>query len=387
MSIQVENIDESNGVLTFNIRGVETCVVNSIRRSCLSNIKCLVFKGFPHKESTINIIKNTSNFNNEYLKHRISCIPIMNSDDSQYNQFKENYKIVLEAKNKKGNQEKVYVTTKDIVLVNKHTKEKVNSETLFPVDPISGDHILLCILYPNHNMSDNENEELVFEAEFDIGCAQENSCWNVVHNCTYEFLRNETEIAKRANTIVDKMEKRDFEILDAQRIYHKNEYKMTFETLGIFTNRELVYKSCQYIIDKLGLIIQYTKDHEMANVQTKDEYISATNDGTISNEELIQMQNMYCKIYTEEDFFVFELKEDDYTIGKLIEVYLYNNYKDEFDFVGFKKEHPVQPSAHIYIHYKNPQSNKQIIFYHIRNIAQYLQEIIFKDIQSSFISN
>lgn len=390
MNVQVENIDEPNGVLTFNLRGVETCVVNSIRRTCLSNIQCLVFKGFPHHESSINIIKNTTNFNNEYLKHRISCIPIMNNDDSEYHQFKENYKIVVSAKNKKGNQEKVFVTTKDIVLVNKHTNEKVNpeiSEKLFPVDPITGDHILLCVLYPNHNMSDNESEELVFEAEFEIGCAQENSCWNVAHNCTYEFLRNESEIAKVANGIEDKMEREDFRILDAQRIYYKNEYKMTVESLGIFTNRELMYKSCQYIMDKLALIIQYTKDHEMANVQKKDEYISATNDGTISNEERTQMQNLYCKIYTEEDFFVFELKEDDYTIGKLIEVYLYNNYKDEFDFVGFKKEHPVQPSAHIYIHYKKPQSNKQIIFYHIRNIAQYLQENIFNNILSSFISN
>ena len=390
MSIQIENIDEPNGVLTFNIRGVETCVVNSIRRSCLSNIKCLVFKGFPHNESSINIIKNTTNFNNEYLKHRISCIPIMNSNDSQYHQFKENYKVVVNTKNKKGNQEKVYVTTQDIVLVNKHSKEEVKgeiSENLFPVDPISGHHILLCVLYPNHNMADNENEELVFEAEFDIGCAQENSCWNVAHNCTYEFLRNESEIDKIANTIKNKMEKRDFEILDAQRIYHKNEYKMTFESLGIFTNRELVHKSCQYIIDKLRLIIQYTKDNELANVQSKEQYISEASDGTRSNEELSELQNMYCKIYTEEDLFVFELKEDDYTIGKLIEVYLYNNYKDEFDFVGFKKEHPVQPDAHIYIRYKTPQSNKQVIFNHIRNTAVYLLESVFSNIQSSFISN
>ena len=390
MSVLVENVVDYEGALTFNIRGVETCVVNSLRRTCLSNIKSLVFKGFPHHESSINIIKNTTNFNNEFLKHRISCIPIVNNNVSEYDQFKENYKIVVDVKNKKGSQEKVYVTTKDIALVNKHTGEQVKSELserLFPRDPISGGHILLCVLYPNHNMSDTVVEELKFEAEFEIGCAAENSCWNVVHNCTYEFLRNEPEIAKIANAIEDKMEKRDFEILNAQKIYYKNEYKMTVESLGIFTNRELMYKSCQYIMDKLGLIIQYAKDNELANVQTKDEYIASASDGTKSNEELAETQNMYCKIYTEEDFFVFELKEDDYTIGKLIEVYLYNTYKDELDFVGFKKNHPVQPNAHIYIHYKTKQSNKQIIFYHIRNTATYLLESVFKNLQTSFISN
>lgn len=390
MSVQVENVVESEGTLSFNIRGVETCVVNSLRRTCLSNIETLVFKGFPHHESSINIIKNTTNFNNEYLKHRISCIPIMSNKSNEFDQLKENYKIVVDVKNEKGKQEKRYVTTKDIVLVNKQTNNAVQSEmngSLFPPDPISGEHILLCVLYPNHNLSDNEMEELNFEAEFEIGCAQENSCWNVVHNCTYEFLRNEPEISKRANNIEDKMEKRDFEILDAQRIYYENEYKMTVESLGIFTNRELMAKSCEYIISKLNLIIQYTKDNELANVQTKEEYISASNDGTKSAEEIEEYQNMYCNIYTEDDFFVFELKEDDYTIGKLIEVYLYSSYKETLNFVGFKKNHPVQPNAHIYIRYKKEQTNKKIIFSHIKNTALYLQQVIFKDIHSSFIGN
>ena len=390
MSVYVENIVEYDGKLTFNIRGVETCIANSLRRACLSNIKTLVFKGFPHHESSINIIKNTTNFNNEYLKHRISCIPIMSNKTNQFDQFKENHKIVLHVKNEKGNQEKKYVTTKDFVLVSKQNNEPVQSDlkdSLFPPDPISGEHILVCVLYPNHNLSDNEVEELKFEAEFEIGCAQENSCWNVVHNCTYEFLRNEPEISKRANVIEDKMEKRDFEILDAQRIYYKNEYKMTVESLGIFTNRELIAKSCEYIISKLDLIYQYTEHNENANVQTKEEYISASNDGTKSVEEIEKLQNMYCNIYTEDDFFVLELKEDDYTIGKLIEVYLYSNYKDMLDFVGFKKNHPVQPNAHIYIHYKTQQSNPKIIFSHIQKTTAYLQQMIFKEIQSSFIGN
>jgi DNA-directed RNA polymerase subunit L len=389
MSVLVENIVEYDGKLTFNMREVETCVANSLRRTCLSNIETLVFKGFPHYESSINIIKNTTNFNNEYLKHRISCIPIMSNQSANFEQFKENYKIVAHVKNEKGNQEKKYVTTKDFVLVNKQNNEPVQSDlkdSLFPPDPISGEHILVCVLYPNHNLSDNEVEELKFEAEFEIGCAQENSCWNVVHNCTYEFLRNEPEISKRANAIEDKQEKRDFEILDAQRIYYKNEYKMSVESLGIFTNRELMTKSCEYIVNKLNLVIQYTKNHENANVQTKEEYISASNDGTKSAEEIEEYQNMYCNIYTEDDFFVLELKEDDYTIGKLIEVYLYSSYKADLDFVGFKKNHPVQPDAHIYIHYKTEQSQKKIIFSHIKNTCLYIQQI-FKEIHSSFIGN
>ena len=64
MSIQVTNITDLDGVLSFNIKNVDTCVVNAIRRTILSNINTLVFRGFPYENSNISIIKNTSNFNN-----------------------------------------------------------------------------------------------------------------------------------------------------------------------------------------------------------------------------------------------------------------------------------------------------------------------------------
>ena len=36
---------------------------------------------------SMTIIKNTTKFNNEYLKHRLACIPIMNDDESTFNAF------------------------------------------------------------------------------------------------------------------------------------------------------------------------------------------------------------------------------------------------------------------------------------------------------------
>ena len=64
---------------------------------------------------------------------------------------------------------------------------------------------------------------------------------------------------------------------------------------------------------------------------------NATN-GTSSKEQLEEYENMYCSIFTEEDnFFVFKLKEDDFTIGKIIEKYLFKNYEKDLAFVGFKK--------------------------------------------------
>jgi len=161
---------------------------------------------------------------------------------------------------------------------------------------------------------------------------------------------------------------------------------MTLESLKIFTNFEIMYKSCDYIMRRLRQIQLYANDNELANIQSKEQYVAETTDGTKTSEELEETQNLYCKVYKEDEFFVFELKEDDYTIGKLIEVYLYKYYKEKLDFVGFKKNHPVEPNAHIYIHFSDETENNQTIFYMIKNTTERLIDI-FVTIQKSFIIN
>ena len=68
---KVINMGVKGEEITVEFIDTELSVVNSLRRVALSSIPCLVFRGFPHKENLINITKNTSKFNNEYLKHRI----------------------------------------------------------------------------------------------------------------------------------------------------------------------------------------------------------------------------------------------------------------------------------------------------------------------------
>lgn len=383
----VTNISDQNGALTFMIQNTETCVVNSIRRTALSNIETLVFRGFPHESSNINIVKNTTNFNNEYLKQRISAIPVMNSDRTTFESFRENYKAVVEMENKTPKTK--HVTTEHIKIVNKTTNQEMPREQVvqyFPPDPITGDFIIICTLYPNHGGDGANNEMISFECDFDIGTSQENSCWNVVHNSSYEFLRNETEIAKQAEKIDDVAERRDFELLEAQRIYHKNEYRMLFETLGIYTNREIVELSCEYIIGKLNLVIQYLKPNENATILGKDEMLAKATDGTSTMEELETLNQVYCNLYSENGFYVLELKEDDYTIGKLIENYLYKFKQDKIKFVGFKKTHPTLPNALIYIKYKTENVASELVFNHLITTVTSIITI-FQEIQRQIKNN
>ena len=60
--------------------------------------------------------------------------------------------------------------------------------------------------------------------------------------------------------------------------------------------------------------------------------------------------------------YVFEPKEDDYTIGKMIEYYLYSMYNKELEFVGFKRFIQLN-QKHIYIRFKNKRRIKLVLLF------------------------
>ena len=99
--------------------------------------------------------ENTTKFNNEYLKHRIMCIPIHNDDMTTFDSFVNNYEIVIDETN--DTMEKMYITTENIKIRDKSNEDKTKfmsedfTRKLFPPDSITGEYILLYFLYPNFN--------------------------------------------------------------------------------------------------------------------------------------------------------------------------------------------------------------------------------------------
>ena len=360
----ISEIDTKKNSLEFVLSNVDVSVPNSIRRVVTSNIPTLVFRGFPENEQTINIQKNTTKFNNEYLKHRIMCIPICNNDMTSFNSYVNNYEIVIDETN--DTMEKKYITTEHIKIRDKSVEDKTKfmdeefTRKLFPSDPKTGDFILICILYPNYNKKNEPNESLALTSHFDIGTAGENSCWNVVSNICYENVQDVEKVKQELDKIDGNEAKKDFEILDAQRISIPKKFKMYIESLGIYQNNELVKQACSYIKDKLGLIMTKINDigqYDESSILSKEE--SSMRD--IANKAEEDYEPQYCKFYKDDDFIVFVLFNDDYTIGKLIEKYFYENNQKKCSFVGFKKEHPTKKEAYIYIKY-NKKSKQDTIY-------------------------
>ena len=161
-------------------------------------------------------------------------------------------------------------------------------------------------------------------------------------------------------------------ILESQKIYIPNKFKFTVQTLGIFTNEDIIYKSCDYIIDCLNNITQFLSSQKKIEPYTEITY---------DNES---KQEIYCNIFKQKKFYILELKRDDYTIGKLIEKYFYLIHSKKVEFVGFKKDHPTKKEAYIYIKYiKQDKKNDIAIIQDLIFVCKYMIEDIFSVIKKT----
>jgi DNA-directed RNA polymerase subunit L len=353
----VSNVNKGQ-ILTFKIINVDVCVVNSLRRVILTEIPTLVFRGFPHYSNRINIKKNNTKFNNEYLKHRISCVPI-NVNETEFENYKNNYEVRVSVVNTEN--QTIYVTTRDFKVFNKQTDKEIKEIEgkpleLFKPDPISNDYIPICCLMPRISDTD-EAEELTMVLDFDVGTAKEDSCWNVVSKCMFVNVQDDEKIEEEIKRMDLKDEEaKDFRLLDAQRIFKPNEYLLSVESLGIYENDYIIRMACQYIKMRITQLSEFlTREGGLTEPSfVKDKY------GLF--EETTSTTPMY----------YLRIENDDYTIGKLIEKYIYYMFGKEIYYVSFKKEHPHDTHCLIHFAYKNKVDVGKII----QDIKTVIEEII-----------
>ena len=79
-SIESISPNNNNNTLEFTLNNVNVSIANSLRRIILSHIPVYVMRTSPYEKNDANIIKNTTRFNNEVLKQRLSCIPLHIND-------------------------------------------------------------------------------------------------------------------------------------------------------------------------------------------------------------------------------------------------------------------------------------------------------------------
>lgn len=339
---KIKTYSNNTSALTFTIESCDVSIVNALRRIVLSEISIYGIRAFPNSENKVTFTSNTSRLNNEILKQRLTCIPICHLHTiKNFNAEYESYRIQLNASNNTNTIR--YVTTEEfkVVKMSESNATQIPTSKVFPPDPISNDYIEFVRLLPG--------EEVRFHCSLDICNAKTDGAYNVVHTCSYGCTPNAEEQSKKRREIdaailaeedgVKKKNlehnKKDWELLDASRIHLSNSFDFIIESVGIYSNLEILKKACIIMINKC----------EHLQTQPHSETVEP--------------------VYKSNNTFNIHLKNEDYTLGKAIEYFIFYNYYDKSDgilqFCAFKKPHPHSTHSFIQITYKNPVEHAEVV--------------------------
>jgi DNA-directed RNA polymerase subunit L len=338
MDTHISNVRTENGFLKFSLLDCNMSIANALRRIIISDIPTFVFRTYPYSENKAEVTHNTTRFHNEIIKQRLSCIPI-HIDDMDF-PYKD-YVIEVDVKNDTDNI--LYVTTKDFKI--KNIKTDVYSDesavrAIFPPSAITGDYIEFARLQPK--LSENiDGERLTLRCGLDIGMASQDGAFNVISTCAYECtpdIQKANEVWKDKEAVMKKsemseaeieFEKKNWFLLDAKRYYQPNSYDFTIESVGVFENIEIVIKACEIMISKCEKLLENLQ-HGKVTILPSETTLKNGFDITLVNE--------------------------DYTLGKVIEFYLYqqNFIADKtLSFCGFRKPHPHATESIIRVAFHN----------------------------------
>ncbi len=333
MTPQVKITSSVNDVLSFTLSGVNVSVANAVRRTMLSDIKSVVFRTSPHEQSKATIYTNTTRLNNEIIKQRLSCIPIHIKDVDTFPIDK--YKVEVNVENTTDMIQ--FVTTKDFVVIDKTTNKPVDSSEMFPMNDQTRHYIDFVRLRPKVS-EELVGEKIHLSCDLSIGSAKQESTFNMVSTCAYGMTPDEAAVedalAKKRTDWKNEgkdieYETKNWRLLDGLRFYKQDSFDFKLQTIGVFTNEELVQKAVEVLNETLKGIDTLIDTDKMEIKPSQS-----------------TMKNSYDII----------LENEDYTIGKTLEYYLYSKYYETkvLTYCGFKKMHPHDSYSIIRIAYENP---------------------------------
>ena len=340
----VSGVRVDGAALHFTISNAHVSTANALRRIILSEIPTLVFRTFPHEANRATFHVNTSRHHNEILKQRLSCIPIHVSDPEF--DYKEYY---CEINVKNAEEQVIYVTTADFKVKHRGGSNSENTELgkkMFPPDPTTGEYIDFARLMPRVS-NYSEGEELHVTADFDMGFAKQDSAFNVCCTCSYGFTpdtkKQDEEWEKRvadqqkmkagkdgkdSSISAPEDDKKNWKLLDAQRIVVPNSFDFVVETVGVLKNGELLRKACDIMKIKC------------------DAFVKNIENATVANRNIVPADVTIPNAYN------IILRNEDYTLGKALEHMLYCKHylgEQSLVFCAFKKTHPHDDDSYIQV--------------------------------------
>tara|TARA_B110000967_G_scaffold210101_1_gene270679 strand:- start:2810 stop:3913 length:1104 start_codon:yes stop_codon:yes gene_type:complete len=341
----ISNISYEEDVYKFTLSKVHLSYANAIRRTILSDIPIVGVYTETHAENQCNIEVNTCRLHNEILKQRLSCIPIHITD---LDVLPGNYELILDVTNDTDN---IMMVTTEHFKIRSKTSDNYLTEgemnKIFPKNNKTGMYIDFARLRPKIDTNIN-GEQIKLVADFSIQTAKKNSMFNVVSICSYgntiDTIKankywEEQEKKLRSEQLLESeiiIQKKDFYLLDAQRHSVNESYDFIVQSIGIYSNKELIKKSCDILENKFI---------QMSMLIENDEMPIVTSETT--------MDNCYDII----------LENEDYTMGTILEYVMYINFYEKeqvLSFCGFKKMHPHDDDSILRLAFSKNVNNREI---------------------------
>jgi DNA-directed RNA polymerase subunit L len=341
MNPQITKVEEDSNILKFTLAGINVSLANALRRAIINDINTVVFRTESFNDNKCTISVNSGRLHNEILKQRLSCVPIhsTNLDDLPG-------KYILEIDETNQSDHIMMLTTESFKIKDKTTGVYIDPRRIFPADIKTGHYIDFSRLRPR--IGDIPGEQLKLTCEFSIANAGVNSMFNVVSKCAYGYTPDiekakeaweEVENKMKANSANEseiQYKKKDFYLLDAQRYFTKDSFDFVVETIGVFSNTEIVKKACVIMQNKIDTFFISIEEH------------------TVPIEPSATTMNYSYDVI---------LENEDYTLGKALEYYLYENYyvqEKKLNFCAFKKLHPHDSSSRLRLAYMSNVTENNI---------------------------
>ena len=338
--------DINKTFITFDIDNVDVGMVNSIRRTH-KLVNTFGFRTHPYEKNDINVIKNDSKLHNQMITDRIGLIPIHITDSKfeidNYEFLIDVSKIINEIKTK------IEITSKDIKILdikkNTFISEK-ERDKIFPKDPLTNEYIMITKIFSTNNFIEILDFSKVNKTEFKVKAkavssnGEEHSRWYPACVFCYEnkidekkaiegkknYVKDEIKRSKEKNVTPlskERLEKR-FDTSLKERYFYEDEngeptkFIFKIETIGVLPPLIIFYKCIIELCNRVKNLI--------INFKNKNENII-----TIKPSSNLP------------DGFMIEIKEEDDTIGNMVNEHLYNLFiGKELNYIGFKKPHPLQ---------------------------------------------
>jgi len=318
--------------IIFNIKNVSHSIVNSLRRIILSEITTIKFRTEPHEKSDVMIKTNNCCLHNEFLAHRIGLIPINVENVEDFNI--EEYIFKLKVKNNTNKIIKVTSENFKVFFYSPDGEKEITNHNMFPPDPLTGEHILICILKPN--LSDIENgEEIDIECKPSISNGIENAGYSPVSKSVFYNTVDEKKSEKELKSLLktENLSEEDkksiilnfsnhekFRHYMTNKFGEPNHFTFEIESIGVLKPENIFKKSISLLKNKIQLF--------SININSQNnEYIEIVKSNTIINAVDINIHN------------------EDHTLGNLLQSYLFSVFvreKKKIKYVGYKEIHPLK---------------------------------------------